>query len=159
MNIEFVNRFFLFEAAFFVLIGLITMAIPIIRWLKWRKSQFAEGYERYSKFFDWADSHISCYLVTCLICAFAFIMSACLAGANITKAYENRVEERSRYEHTIIQHKTISDAFEKTTDIVNTDLYLKAVVRVDGRGFSSFLVKIRHYQTYMFPLFFKILLD
>ena len=117
-----------------LLLAAVLIIVPVIKWKKWKilEKEYEEEnrYRPYSKYHYYFSSWLgdnSRALISVALAALLISVGSINFYFDADIICDNRYEEPSNYEAMIVQGETIREALDSTTDVVNTDLYIKAV--------------------------------
>ncbi len=117
-----------------LLLGAVLIIVPVIKWKKWKVLE--KEYEEENRYRPYSDYHYSFgswladnsrALISVALAVLLIMVGSINFCFDADIAWDNRCKEPSNYETMIVQGETIREALDSTTDVVNTDLYIKAV--------------------------------
>ena len=117
-----------------LLLGGVLIIVPVIKWKKWKILE--KEYEKENRYRPYSDYHYSFdswladnsrALISVALALLLIMIGSISFYFDADIAWDNRRKEPSNYETMIVQGETIREALDSTTDVVNTDLYIKAI--------------------------------
>ena len=117
-----------------LLLAAVLIIVPVIKWKKWKILE--KEYEKENRYRPYSDYHYSFdswlkdnsrALISVALAVLLIMVGSINFYFDVDTVWNNRCKEPSNYETMIVQGETIREALGSTTDIVNTDLYIKAI--------------------------------